>query len=54
MLSSSRMLLVNAILRITSFFFFFFLNPDLYSAARTSWYRGGHVKLRTMLGRFVV
>jgi hypothetical protein len=25
------------------FFFFFFLNPNLYSAARTTQHRGGHV-----------
>ena len=32
-------------------FFFFFLNPNLYSAARTKEYRGGHVTVRIMLRR---
>ena len=36
------------------YIYIFFLNPDLYSAAHTSWYRGGHIKLCTMLGQFVV
>ncbi len=28
---------------------FYFLNPILYPAAHTTWYRGGHVDLRIML-----
>jgi hypothetical protein len=27
--------------------FFFFLNPNLYSAARTTWHRGGRENVTT-------